>query len=295
MAVKAFDEIYESVLAENAGRTEQITLENTEVEGVLDSIDQLYEMIKNIKSKNRHFLSNVFMNEDELISNIRKEKLRFHFIKDICLNLYKREWDFDRLYFYVADATKYKIISEGKVITDILCGKPGSELDLFTENMKNMGFSEYARFFRYVSNNNMITDTSGNTITIKKGIEDGFYELLKNCFDRYTDYIPEEADRETFFDNHVCYSAVSENNRLLGGAVLTVKGKTVTEEFIFVDKDFRKKGLSNQIRDYWISDTGKTSVKYISWVRNNNEASMKYLIDKGFRKDGAFKITMMKG
>ena len=88
---------------------------------------------------------------------------------------------------------------------------------------------------------------------------------------------------------------MSENNRLLGGAVLTVKGKTVTEEFIFVDKDFRKKGLSNQIRDYWISDTGKTSVKYISWVRNNNEASMKYLIDKGFRKDGAFKITMMKG
>ena len=53
----------------------------------------------------------------------------------------------------------------------------------------------------------------------------GFYELLKNCFDRFTDYILEENESIAFLNDNLCYSAISRDNKLVVGEGLTVKGK----------------------------------------------------------------------
>lgn len=267
---------------------------NEEYSGKIENLDDIYEMIADVKKANRHYASNSYMKEDELSGYIQNGKISFHHKQGSFLNLLVDEWDFQRVYFFIADCADYRIISDSKLVADVFCMKQDDKTASLLNALTNAGFHEYARFEQYSAQD--IRDiTIENNIEISRGCEEGFYDLLKECFDIYTDYIPEDYQRQRFFDSHICYSATNENHELIGGAIVTLRGQTVTEEFVFVKAELRNRGYSKSIRDYWMADLRDQVSKYISWVREDNDASSKYLMQLGFVKGNANKITMMRG
>lgn len=265
-------------------------------EGVIESPNQLFGMIDEIKRTNRRYITNSYLDENDWALKIESERVYFHYITCEYLNIFIQEWDYFRLYFFIADLKNYLVNSERTIVADVFYRKREGSLNETICGLKAAGFSEYANFIKYTCNKVCISNSTNTfNVTIKESIEEGFYELLIECFDKYTDYIPEEHICSAFLNNRTCYSAVDRDNNLIGGAVITIRGQTATEEFIFIRNDYRRKGLSNQIRNKWMMDVQDYITKYVSWVREDNIASWQYLTTLGFKKELTNKTTMKKG
>ncbi|MBR4575097.1 MAG: GNAT family N-acetyltransferase [Lachnospiraceae bacterium] len=276
-----------------------VLISDTEMCGEI-SIDELSEIVGALKRVNKRIATNMYLTENELRQIIQKEEIAFYYRRDICLNLYRKEWNFTRLYYYIADYSQYCVYGTfAPIVADIFFTKRTERTEKLVDAFVHNGFKEYAFFSRYVKKSDEIDVMKRDSNCIIDGTAPEFYEILKKCFDVYTDYIPEERNIDEFIRDHMCYSYIDENGDLLGGAVITIRGEVATEEFTFVKPGQRGRGISKELHAYCYrhaSDYGtKQITKFYSWVNDKNESSWKHLIHVGYRKDNMHKITMMKG
>lgn len=260
--------------------------------GTLNSLDELYYMVSELKKTKRHLFSNFFLDE-EMKKKILTGKLYYHYTKNICLNIREQDKEFDRLYFYIADFEKYRYCEKGKkTVCDIFyCKNRDVVRDVLLALYRN-GFFEYASFSKYVYKGTFDRQ-NGDDVHLVEGAYQGFYDLLCRCFDKITDYIPEKDYADEYFRNHYCYSYL--NKEVIGGVVITVRGSVATEEFIFVSHQERGKGIAHRLRVYWHNHMPENVNKNISWVRDDNIVSWSQLLNFGYNKDGSYKITLTRG
>lgn len=269
---------------------------NTDKEesGKLFSVDQLDYYISSLKNTNKRLLQNLYLGKENLAASITEGNLLFHYHPQRYLNIYKKEWDFFRLYFYIADPTSYNIdYLNAKTVCDLFYRKKS---DTIRELFNTIGFTEYANFTKY-SKRGDVAESFIECPFISYVAEKGFYQALISCFDIHTDFVPDEEMAKSFLSENHCFSYVNTEGRLYGGSVVSLKGSVATEEFIFVLPEYRGRGISSILRSYYpqISKyTGSSISRYVSWVKDDNTASWKHLLESGYVA-GEHKTTLLRG
>lgn len=265
------------------------------VGGVVNNIEQFYKFISELKTYKRHLTSNLLISENEVASLIDDEKMFYYYVPGKYINFWKKEWDFSRLYYYIANINDYDVpIIAGKIVCDLFCRKETEKNNAIRIALKNAGFNEYALFHKYEKKRDMV-DSKIYSGEVVRGKITGFYELLRECFDIYTDLVPEPEEAERFLDGKICCSVVDEEGKIAGGTVITKKGSVETEEFIFVKDTWRGRGIARRIREYCQANAAKEVTRFISWIKDDNELSWRQIINLGYQKSNVYKITMMKG
>lgn len=263
--------------------------------GVVDSMEQYYGILAGLKSFKRHLLSNMYMDDEEIQEYVRDGKLFFYYAPGKYVNYWKKEWDFARLYYYIADADCYEAPDiKSKIVCDLFFSKKAVRNDEAVELLRHTGFREYALFRKYIKKPDAEAPL-GIDEDIAPGVAEGFYELLKECFDIYTDLVPEENTAQEYLEGQKCFTAVDKYGKLAGGAVISKKGSVETEEFVVVTPKMRGRGIARRLRRYAYAHTSDGTTKLVSWVRRDNERSWRQLLGFSYQDSGAYKITMMKG
>ena len=267
--------------------------------GVVVNVEQIHKYIKELKQVRRCLLQNVYLSDGELSDIISKNKLYFHYLDDAYLLLYKKEHDYWRLYYYIADIEQFKMEDwSGSVVCEVFFQKITENLSSLFSAFVSAGLNEYARFSKY-TRLNVGERVNEDFSHIRIGAQGVFYEALLTCFDRYTDYLPEEGEVNVFLKNNICYSYIDDNGKFCGGAVISIKGRVATEEFVFVLPENRGQGISKNLHKYCYNNieiiSSQKIDRFVSWVNDENENSWKYLLNAGYNVKNEHKITFLKG
>lgn len=261
----------------------------------MDNVEQFYELIAGLKTYKRRLVSNLYMSVQEIASLIEDGKIFYYYMPGKYINFWIPEWDFVRLYYYIADVDSYDVpIIFGKVVCDIFLQKKAESSVAIKRMLEKAAFHEYAFFRKYIQKANMERPAvlSEEIIT---GTAPGFYELLRECFDVYTDLIPEPDRAEKYLDQEICYSTIDDEGEITGGVVISKRGSIETEEFIFVKPGARGRGIARKLREYYYANADADVTKFVSWVKDDNEFSWRQLLHLGYQEGNTYKITMMKG
>lgn len=122
----------------------------------------------------------------------------------------------------------------------------------------------------------------------------GFDEGIRTYFDPYSDHIPEHDDMFGFLKQNTLY-ALCKNGVTVAGLVISVHGKVQTEEFIFVDKEYRGKGLSERLHNLMYGCSKYDDELFVAWIEDGNIPCIKLHEKLGYEKQSTYKITLKKG
>lgn len=267
---------------------------------VIDSLEHLCQLRAALKKSASSLITNCYLDKETIESYIYPKKLFYSYEPGGYLNIYYKERDFFRLYYYIADLDTYRIQSDNK---KIICEQFWRGEDEKSERvnliMKRRGLQIYAKYHKWIRKGEEALKECNNKdkITILEGNYRGYYEAIEQYFDVFSDHIPlyEEADK--YFSSKKCYSAVEmDSQKLLGGLVVTKQGNVQTEEFIFVDKAHRNKGVAGQLHNYWYMDSiSDNNRQFVAWIRDDNKESIQFHLKNNYMKKPIYKVTMMKG
>ncbi len=265
--------------------------------GGIDDIEYLHYLIGELKKVNRRIVSNLIISKDKLCEYIDCGQLRYLFCSEKYLNIWYKERNFARLFFYIADWNAYEPVElDVPVICDLFFSKVSERTGLLVGLLKGVGFEQYSKYHKWIRNTKGITDNDKKEIVcIHKERGNGFFELLKENFDVYSDNIPEDDKVEKFFDDKICYSAYFGNEKkLAGGMVVSSRGRMQIEEFVFSASMQRRKGIASALHSYWYEQNKDMDIQFVAWVRDNNEASIKLHKKYGYIEQDTYKITMKR-
>ncbi len=269
--------------------------------GVIDSIEMLYAFVDSLKRKSRRLASNLYLSEDELLEAIENEELNFWFKENRYLNLWKYEKDYARLYYFIAESESYDVPKlRCKIVCDLFYSRPDERFRLAKNALMLAGMTEYA-FYQKWSRASVDTgfcrrNSETEAYCIVKGRADGFFEMMKQCFDKYSDFIPTDDAAESFLDTKTCWSVLSSKTQeLKGGMVITKRGNVQEEDYVFVADEERGKGIAKALHTHWYLCSDKKTIKFQAWIRNDNIASLKLHNHFGYTGEKAYKITLLKG
>ncbi len=277
---------YEVSSLENLGR------------GVND-LDYLYEIIGNLKSVKRRLDTNLYYSDHDLAKFISVGKLFYEYKADKYLNLIIFERDFARLYFYIADLEKYEVPElQCKIVCDYFYTKETENTQKVVNLLTGKGLQKYAVFNKWSKSGlpQINKEKNADIIISKQVIPEGFFEAIKDCFDIYTDILPEEKDANDYLAGKICYSAnFKSSKQLAGGLVVTAKGDTFTEEFLFVLPSARGLGITNDLYRFYYEDIQAQAPQFYGWIQTGNRAPERMLENYEYKKTSSQKITFMKG
>ena len=268
---------------------------NNTLSGFLENTDALYEMINELKSVKRSLITNLFLDTNALSDLIDNNEIYYEYAPGNCLNLFIEEWDFYHLYFYMTDPNEYQAPkSDRTMICELFFNREDDDNRILIDNLNKAGFSEYASYHRWLKTRQEETAvTTGHMI--KKGQEKGFYDLLIKNFDVFSDHVPQKDEYKTYIKDKECYSAVdSETAKLLGGLIFSKKGNVETEEFVFIDPEYRHRGLASALHENWYNSNKESKIRYMAWIRDDNQASIGLHQKYAYERQKVYKVTMKR-
>lgn len=165
------------------------------------------------------------------------------------------------------------------------------------DTLQAAGLKEYAVYHKWIRDKkNNVPACIAENIAILQGIQNGFSEKIEDYFDIYSDNVPLPEKSRQFYWEKTCYRAIlKENNDLIGGIVISERGNVMTEEFVFVDKQYRGKNIANLLHQWWYENTDNEDAQFAAWIRDDNQESIRLHINNGYIKSGTYKVTLMKG
>lgn len=275
---------------------QDILTKDQKMEGIIKDIEQLYKLVSRLKRMRRKLIYNLFLSENELGKQIKKDNWNYYYVPGKYLNLWVEQQSYVKLYFYIADLDAYKVIDTAKIIIcDIFCSKETQELHILKEILFNNGFHQHASYHKWVRKFQAAEKICSESVLICKHRERGFFRLLKQSFDPYSDFIPSENIESEFFNSKICCSAISKQTcKLIGGIVITKQGNIQTEEFIFVDPQYCRQGVAGLLHSYWYNTIAGQCTQFVAWIRDDNKASIRLHLKYGYKMQQAFKITLKK-
>lgn len=261
----------------------------------INSINQINAMVSELKAVNRRLVSNVYMPEDEMMTYISEGRVSFSYVEGAYLNLWINEDSFYNLLFYVASMENYRADFGNEKIVCELYGYKEESKDLPIYNkLQELGFDFYAEFHKWGTKQLKAEKTEFENIEIFEKREPSFELRMKQDFDIYTDHIPVDSMMEKYFSDKKCYSAYY-NGAFAGGMILASKGNSQTIEYCFVDPAFQGRGVASALFVHWKKITDDLEkCNYISWINDQNKASIGMNSKHGFERQSTYKIVMQK-
>lgn len=264
--------------------------------GAIHSPDELYAYVTSLKKANRHLVTNFYMSEEEINRYTKEEQLYYKFKKNSYLNIWVYEHDFARLFFCIADVSSYEVPDvRQKLICDLFFQNEKSIVGI-VDRLKCLNFCEYAFYTKWIKKEAVLLyECNEEIIRIESGTAKGFYELLRQCFDIYSDLVPEEKDAIAFLNGKKCYTAFHQNTgEVIGGIVISVHGNIQTEEFIFVRPDMRGQKIAKCLHKRWYDEANDAGIQYLAWIRDDNYDSICLHSQIGYTKHNSNKLTMIR-
>lgn len=264
------------------------------ISGRIESISHLYGLINELKSFKRRLTTNVFLSEQALEDLIKEDGLEYEYVPGGYLNIFVREWDHLRLYFYLSDVRNYQVSrSEETVVCDLFFNREDEKNGELISAFEKEDFLRYAMYHRWLRTETVTDSMSDDQIV--EGQAEGFYELLRGCFDIYSDYVPQPDLFADYMKDKIVYSAVdTDTGRLAGGLVVSEKGEVQTEEFVFTDPGFRAQGIASKLHRKWYESCGGSIRRFMAWIRDDNDASIDLHRKFAYEKQNMYKITMKR-
>lgn len=271
---------------------------NGKISGTIDCISYLDSLVKALKRVNRRLFSNMTLDYASIEKMIEEDTLQYCYLSGKYLNLWYKERDFVRIMYYIADLEAYEPIDyKGKSIIEFFEAKKKTQTEDLINKIIECGYKKYSQYHRWVLNDIDETETCNSGYAITETADGNFYDELVKNFNAYEDHIPQKEEFEEYCKDKMTWSIISDySNKLMAGLIVSIAGKIQTEEFIFVAKEFRRRGIAKDIHKHWISKSSKESVaQHVAWVNDMNTDSIGLHASLGFIQQETNKIVFTKG
>lgn len=263
--------------------------------GLITNIEQVYTYINDLKNSKRRYVTNIF-NFEEIEYKLRYSKVLFECDGNTYLNLLCEDNGFYRLFFFIVDLDHYQL---GKVSHTVVCDVfTMQENELFRQIRSKLcgyAFIQYDCIERWVLKPidiSAVAFLKGYVFDYEKNIN--AIESILDIFDKYTDYLPEVNGIEDFFKDKKFINAYeTEGRRYVGSLIYSERKRLITLEFYFVNIEQRGKGLGYLLHDHFYQLVAKRGYKIISYVHENNLASIAIHKKYGYQKDSLRKYTFI--
>lgn len=266
--------------------------------GRLDSIDNYYSMVAELKEAKHKLMTNFYMNLQRFKEAILHNEVGYEYKFGKYLNLIIEDDGFSRLYYYVIETEDYHFGGTSTTfVCDIYFMEGDKAHDKVIMALCHEGFRQYKSYHKLIAKNPKIGNVEkNNDVEIIQGIDKDTMELLYQYFDKYSDCLPRKFEFEKFvcMKNFLSLYDI-KSHELLGGLIYTEKNHSVIEEFLFVKEKAQGRKLSNFLHSFWYEMLASSDVRFIAWVRDNNIPSIALHSRYNYQDSKIKKMTYLKG
>lgn len=258
------------------------------------NLDNYNEIINLIKQKHRKIITNIFLDNNELVEVLNNHKTKINYNDDYLIIL-KEEQGFSRIFFtYGCD------VNFPKILKDVILTFNNKDYYIFELvdrkiNINNLsaafeknGFKKFTELKRLRTNKILLEDLSDNSVKFQiadESMSDIILELLYKTFNLHVSHLPDKQQLANLIKNKLVFVAIIKS--AIAGIICLENvgnnGKYLYQ--IMIDGKFRGLGISKKLASYAFEKYKDNSL-FISWVENNNVASMALHHELGFKEDG---------
>lgn len=250
-----------------------------------------------LKKINKRQLTNYYLSEKKILEKISQKKVRYCYKKNEYLNIWLKQKNFERLYYFIAYPNSYDINTEEELcVCDVICRE--SDKEAICQILHTAGMRKYSEYMKWICSTPIVSNVGKPKQLYVIDNDDGiiFINDLYIYFDELSDLLPEENDLDDFIENKYFIGVHDiRNDTLAGGLVYTKQKYTVTEEYLYVTPAYRGQGISKLLHKVLYQKYYNSELKYIAWIRNNNLISINLHSYYNYQKQNQLKITFLKG
>lgn len=181
-------------------------------------------------------------------------------------------------------------------VCDAFCKE--SDMSTVYNVLSRGGMRQYAVYQKWICRAPVLSELKQND-NLQVVVEDDgqtFIDALYLYFDELSDLLPDEDEIDGFIQNrHFIGVHDISNNMLVAGMVYTKQGFVIEEEFVFVTIDYQGKGIGKLLHNLLYQKYADEKIKYIAWVRADNEESIGLHRSYNYEEQDQFKVTFLKG
>lgn len=263
------------------------------------SLNEYNKIINLIKQKHRKIITNIFLDNNELLEILNNQKTKIAFNDDYFI-IFQAEQNFKRIYFAFGFEVDFPEILKNIILTADNKDDYIFELIDRDKNIDNILaifeksiFVKFAELKRLRTNKISLIDFNDNDIKFQiadESMVDIILELLYNTFDAYVSHLPYRHQLMNLIKSKLVFTAV-KNNTIAGVICLENIGKNGKYLYqIMVNKKFRGQGIAKKLASYAFEKYKNDSL-FISWVECNNVNSMTLHHELGFKEDGLVTVV----
>lgn len=267
----------------------------------IESIDRINHYKSELKKQTGKVARNFYMNDDLLKNYIYYSEVLCEYVPGKYLNLFCRDEEFWRLFYFIVDFNGYDCrLADGPIICDILLKQEDAEFDVVQKALCGNGFSEYARYLKWSrkdTQNGWIPEKASVPCVYDEIAHGNEVEQLYERFDKYTEYLPQKNELDAFKENRGFINIYDDADKknVIGSLIYSCNAKVVTEDFIYVDERKRRMGIASMLDSIYQEKFRCAGYKYVVWIREDNTASISCHAKLGYTKDKLHKITYKRG
>lgn len=265
--------------------------------GIISNIEYFYKLLALIKKTNRKYISNYYLNEAILKRAISLGKVTYEYKTDGYMNLWLQKKHFNRLYYFIADQSSYEVSGENDecIVCDAFCKE--SNISTVCYTLSGTGMKQYVTYRKWVCRTPLLLELQRNDKLQLVVDDDGrvFIDALYLYFDELSDLLPDEDEIDEFVQNrHFIGVHKVSDGMLVAGMVYKKQGNVIEEEFVFVTLDYQGKGISKLLHNILYQKYIDEKIKYIAWIRTDNEKSIDLHKAYYYEEQDQFKVTFLK-
>ena len=231
-----------------------------------------------LKYFKRGVITNNFLTAEDYKSEIAEDRL-FYDCGEEYLCIYVKRDGFYQLYFHaLSEDVLFPEIKE-KIVCDI----SGYEGKILKEN----GFCGLIERVRLEK----VAEAEGESFE-KATMEDAeeIYELMNNCFDKFTGYVPNLTQIKSECERGLFYK-IEKENKIAGILRSGKSGKVSQIKHLCVSDDFRGEGIGKRLCAEFLKEKSKVIV----WTGKENILALNLYKSLGFTEDKVTSTVYMKG
>lgn len=253
--------------------------------------------INTIKQYKKKFITNFFLNENNVLLLIDEKLLKYIEIGETIF-LIKENKNFNSLFYITSSENDLKndlknlILDNPNVVfvVDIILKDKNS---IIKNIFKELNFNEYnslvrmSRLKEYKYNlldKNVIKANNTHLNEIKL--------LLDQNFDPLAEQIPTEKELSVFI-NEEKVLIYKFKNQIIGFIIYNFNSFSLHLKYWFVDSKFRNQKIGSKLFDRFLFE-GKNTKKQFCWVIESNDNAIKKYLHYGFIKENTFDQIMIK-
>lgn len=263
------------------------------------SLNEYNKTINLIKQKHRKIITNIFLDNNELVEILNNQKTKITFNDDYFI-IFQAEQNFKRVFFCFGFEVDFPEILKNIILTTDNKDNYIFELVDREKNINKISaifekssFKKFAELKRLRTNKILLINFNNKDIKFKiadESMTDNILELLYDTFDEYVSHLPNRQHLLNLIKSKLVFLAFKEDT-IVGIICLENVGNNGKYLYqIMVDKKFRGQGIAKKLASYAFEKYKNDSL-FISWVESNNTSSIALHHELGFKEDGLITVV----